>query len=507
MTQITERVGMPEDYFIKGVRQTYRNPSEALFRELLQNAVDAGANSVDFTLTDTQIIAEDDGCGMTPEILRSALLTLNGTYKRAGSVGGFGSAKEIILYAQKSYEIYSLDTLVQGAGLEYTLQPAAPRVGTRITIVPHAHYEYSKEKFLPIAANFLRSCGTIADITLNGETIKKRIFDREVKAFSWGRIFVKQMRLMTTEYAQVRVKGVHMFNHYVGTTKKQVLVEIDQPSTQILTSNRDGFCYGPAKVDFDKAMVDLAINKESFGIKSNKEVITGVTNYYALLKSNPDRLGTLTNLIANSEFAVDPLTMRAALASDDPNTVNRMVTEIIQSLHRQGNDQLAQQAAGVMTPAESEKAQIPVDFIIDTGPYTLATLPHYYHPHTMGARIKALTQQWREAIQQCLRIAFPDQQIFFRIGWTFNPDSEASFQRDKQGMFTFLLNPTLSHWKTGVRTYAGRLIATAMHEVVHSLGNTIARVIGDKKLILAVKTAALKQALPTEDNEVLAPTL
>ena len=75
MTAQSEIINLPEDYFLRSVWQAYGNPREALIRELLQNAVDAGATDIRFTLTDKTITIDDDGVGMTEEIIRPALLT------------------------------------------------------------------------------------------------------------------------------------------------------------------------------------------------------------------------------------------------------------------------------------------------------------------------------------------------------------------------------------------------------------------------------------------------
>jgi len=76
---------------------------------------------------------------MTEEIIRPALLTLNGSYKRAGSAGGFGAAKELIILAHSNYEVLTNDVVVRGQNIRFTLSRAdQPRKGTRITIEPHA---------------------------------------------------------------------------------------------------------------------------------------------------------------------------------------------------------------------------------------------------------------------------------------------------------------------------------------------------------------------------------
>ena len=89
-------VRIPESHFIKNARRQYRDPDTTLVREALQNSLDAGATHVEFEFGDDSFQVTDNGCGMTAERMVEALLTLSGTSKPAGAVGGFGAAKVVV---------------------------------------------------------------------------------------------------------------------------------------------------------------------------------------------------------------------------------------------------------------------------------------------------------------------------------------------------------------------------------------------------------------------------
>src|SRR5690554_1029095 len=102
---MNHQVAIPDNFFLKEARQEYWNVSGRLIAELTQNSVDAGATRIDFEFSDDGYSCQDNGCGMTKEIMIPALLTLGGTRKAERSTGGFGAAKKILLFAHKEFQI------------------------------------------------------------------------------------------------------------------------------------------------------------------------------------------------------------------------------------------------------------------------------------------------------------------------------------------------------------------------------------------------------------------
>ncbi len=77
-----------------------------------------------------------------------AMLTMGGSDKREGSVGGFGNAKLIVIFAHKNFQIHSLNTLAKGEVLSYELFDAEFFNGTKISCEFAADFNYEKEEMV-----------------------------------------------------------------------------------------------------------------------------------------------------------------------------------------------------------------------------------------------------------------------------------------------------------------------------------------------------------------------
>ena len=67
---------------------TYTN--ETAIADIIDNSFDAGADNVNVLIDDDFILIVDDGCGMTPEIMREAIKLGSDTEKEQGCLGKFG---------------------------------------------------------------------------------------------------------------------------------------------------------------------------------------------------------------------------------------------------------------------------------------------------------------------------------------------------------------------------------------------------------------------------------
>lgn len=471
MTELTETVVMPDDYFVRSAWSAYGNPREAFFRETLQNAVDAGATEVRFTLTDSTITVEDDGDGMSEEVVRPAMLTLNGSYKRAGSVGGFGSAKEIILFAHDGYEIHTRDVLVRGRGIRYSLETVAARAGTRITVRPHAMFSYSLGDFLGIVREYLSLCDVRPKVILNGDVVHGLKVERVGATLPWGVVCLRNLRNETRTYALIRAKGVLMFRRWIGECAKLVCVDIECPSTQILTSNRDSLT-GNAQDLLNAEFATLAIDKESYGRKrGQKSVIKGAHSFYLLCKQSPRRMEAVVTTLREVRCRSDILAeIERLFAGGDVcrEAFGQTVAHALTTLRDAGQECDAERVASLLAPADEAEA-VAVDFAIHYGEFDEDSLPAKYHPATMATRYQTLIALWRAALEEVCRIAMGESgRIAFRVGWTFE-EARASHEQ-VGGVHSFLLNPRLGTWKLSQRKYLPTLLAFAAHEVVHAQG-------------------------------------
>jgi hypothetical protein len=511
MEPTTETVSLPDDYFANGVWNAYSDPRQALFREVLQNAVDSGATQVRFELSPTHFTIEDDGEGMDEAIIRPALLTLNGSYKRPDSVGGFGSAKEIILFAQRSYEVHTRDVLVRGSGIRYTLEKTTPRRGTRITLQLHDRFEYSAEGFLRIGRSYLAQCDCAAEIYLNGDRQPSLHIERVAGSLPWGSIRIKQLRGGVTNHALVRVKGVLMFQRWVGEISKLVCIDIERPSTQVLTSNRDGFS-GPAQDLVSAQFAQLAIDKESYGRKTGgRAIIRGAHSYYLLCRQLAGRFSEIVETLhrtACSSALVGEIerVYHANTGLEVRKYFGELLDKAIVSVRDSGQQvEVARLVDLLQPPTDAEK--VAMDFAIHYGEYEADSLPEKYHPAQISARLRTLVDHWRSAVAEVARIEMPAGHGFpFRIGWTFEEIASvpiaASYHKEN-GVHTFLLNPKADAWKGSARQYLPQLVATAAHEFVHSreyhyhderfareLTELTGKILADSKLMGRVRAGA-----------------
>lgn len=235
----------------------YQGWREAWWREAIQNAVDAGAKNVRCEVREqpdgTYIVSsEDDGRGMTKEVLIDKFLQLGGTTKIAGEMGGFGAAKELLILPWLRWQVSAGNLVAEGVANQYELREVdEPRKGVRIEVTMPADQRTN----VSAAIAFVEKCELPgvkfhAVEQLYGEDKAKidEVFRGKLRAQDLleeipGRaaIYVSKVDYRGN-YLYVRVNGLFMFTQYVGETKgRQLIAEITAPSTEVLTKNRDGF--------------------------------------------------------------------------------------------------------------------------------------------------------------------------------------------------------------------------------------------------------------------------
>ena len=141
----------------------YRDWKSMWWREAIQNAVDAKAKIVHCEVArqprGVLVSCDDDGKGMSEDVLLNKFLVLGATTKEAEQAavtmrGGFGKAKELLVLPWLEWRITSGSISVVGAGVEYRVEQVAKRGGTRLEVLmPH---DNSTESVL--AYNYLKKC-------------------------------------------------------------------------------------------------------------------------------------------------------------------------------------------------------------------------------------------------------------------------------------------------------------------------------------------------------------
>lgn len=127
---------VPKEFFVEERNKFYDAWVEAFPREFFQNSVDAGAKTIRVRIDEakgkgsfgrdphrssvTRFVFEDDGHGMSHQVLENVFFTLGASTKRDenSSVGGFGRARIMQAFSQDRYSIRTRDRYVEGDGPE-----------------------------------------------------------------------------------------------------------------------------------------------------------------------------------------------------------------------------------------------------------------------------------------------------------------------------------------------------------------------------------------------------
>ena len=223
-------------------------------REVVQNAVDAGARNITLTFRQgyfpegranfdfdgtcardweareaaTILTCEDDGIGMDDDVIHDAFLRLGGSFKldETENIGGYGAAKAIILCGQ----MWSLDTnewhLDSGMmGNESIRRVDSPRDGTLIEmgITTSSYYRWKYEDLrtclvlchLPgvrIRLIHLSATGAV----LSDEVIKGVRAGRELIGLGWAKLSSNGAKAKVYRGLHVRARGLYQFTSYLS---------------------------------------------------------------------------------------------------------------------------------------------------------------------------------------------------------------------------------------------------------------------------------------------------
>jgi hypothetical protein len=429
------------EFFAKA-KNDYDNWHWAIIREFLQNSIDCGSDLIEITVQEfqgqTRLTVLNNGEPMTKDILVNKLLALGGSGKNfAGSVGGFGKAKEILYFCHENYVITSGQWTVMGSGAGYDLIEADEFAnGTVSTIVID---EDCYEDLLEQINNFAAYGQWNGTLTVNGRTHKvKQHKGSPRKQMGFGTVYTNNSHPNTLI---VRMNGIPMFFDYCSLDKC-VVIELNGKSSDVLTSNRDGLNY-PFRSQLSQFIVDLATNKR----KALKQ-----RNYTEYTRFEGAKLGHRTKCnIANM-----------IVSEDDPLQVeNRAIVPAIES---EDNKTITAPRTSI-TAAE---IAIDTEFIIknDSG----QKVPNYYNPgsYQFSSYSQKLVKYWTRIMLQLYRLFEKNGE--FSIGFVFDDECEAQHENKDYGR-VYYLNPCVRNFRKRFKlTERDRILSIAVHEFVHGLG-------------------------------------
>jgi hypothetical protein len=436
----TRHITIGPEFFAKAPLD-YSNPTFALIREFVQNCVDApGCRNITITSDNDSLTVSNDGAPMTAAILTDVFLSLGGTSKDAGSVGGFGKAKELLCFCHNSYKIESGDLTVYGSGASYKITRGTWFNGTRTTICLNESVFPNIESNVRLLASQMNWSGTLS---YNGVVLPTSLNARTKKAIGGlGKVKV----LKGGSSVIVRAGGVPMFSLH-GEDGLTVILDLIGDTKTLLTSNRDGLRYRYSQF-LSEFVKSLSTNKR----KALEEHVVEYIEY-----------GSSTLTVSAKREEVErkqgPVSMAALAVAEATEQVSGPTFG------------LSSQGEAVFSKSETTMEVMEVKFTIrnETG----MKLDRSYFPDTFGKRSKKLLEEWTKAIVKAHEILGVSDS--FAVGFVFSEDASALYEC-RGGVKTYYVNP-VSVEKCGTfRTMRFKkldkhdLLSYATHEVLHGIG-------------------------------------
>lgn len=257
-------------------------------------------------------------------------------------------------------------------------------------------------------------------------------------------------------YLNVRKNGLFMFEKYLGSAiKKNIILEITAPSTQVLNSNRDGF-KSQYDDEFSKLFAEIAIDKNSFDRAKGQRInFAGIKGFdfikfkeeikeFFLPSSSNEYMDVVVNALITSDVA------KLEEIKEHIKTVNPL--QFIQ-------------AEGIINAAiEHVEKHRGHDFVIDLGDSGYTEIPKRFHPNTMATVNKTVAQQWKSCLLEVMKANKLDTK--FRIGFVLESNIIAQFKRNEE-IEEYLINPDAEFLSLPKWLMIMKMLATAAHEITH----------------------------------------
>lgn len=268
-------VSVPPSFFVAERNSVYSDWHSAFWRELLSNALDAGASRVRIRtrVDQDQLTVDviDNGSGMTRDIVENVYMSLGASTKAGGEndgIGGFGRARILTCFSQDSYRIRTSDIVVTGQGASYEVAPCEPVVkGCALSIRMPDHAAFWIHKGLE---KVLRQSSLRCSIELNlqskdaegydlykldeklladkgdgwqrfrGWSHKGRQFDTlSDEKGPWASLHVSEGTTANSGSAIIRVNGMAMYEEMISAPVQVTADLVPERAREILTASRD----------------------------------------------------------------------------------------------------------------------------------------------------------------------------------------------------------------------------------------------------------------------------
>jgi len=480
---------VPKEFFVKE-RRMYANWQFAFWRELFQNSIDASSSNIKINITDKGngligVDFEDNGNGMSREVLENVYFKLGASTKSDGStVGGFGRARILTCFSMKNYTIHTQNSLVQGDGGSYEITEVDPRQGCLIQLeIENENFESLKkhlEEYLSLSQLFCL-------VTINGERWTTWSHRRQMTRtldlgnVTFANVFVNKSS--ANHRLLVRVNGTVMYYQFIRA-KAQVIVEIDpRLSREVLTANRDGMHNAYLAV-LNSFIEELSVDTMSAltnKLRKKNATIPGRGLIRSVNRNKPDK-----NLEKPAFDGVNKESLKNTLTEID-DLVDK-ISEINKALNQNSEDTNNVKISS-LNVGDNHALNLPDIFIIDdTSNDEVRKVIDRYNPNTWvvcerngikynkGRDLYKLMILWKiacqSAIDSLMKAYFHVGEVVWGLGWVFSDENEACCKHIHGGN-ALLLNPVDKNGKMAYSLSSKedrkKLMALAKHEVSHIL--------------------------------------
>jgi hypothetical protein len=367
-------IGIGREFFASALKD-YRDWEIKWWREVVQNAVDAGATEIalDAKQSDdgTWIVScTDNGGGMTEDVLINKFLVLGGTTKAGaapGVAGGFGKAKELILLPWIWWETHTRGVVVRGAGAEYEIKRGARNLrGTKLTVcMPPDQYTASHQAIAFVEKCFLPGIR----FRVNGKVYRGKLTSDKLIDRVPGKVdvFHVDKKDASSSGMLVRTNGLYMFSIGYQSVQGYLVAEITAPSIEILTANRDGFRDGGVRHAIDNLGTKIAKDVKS-ALRAKKGMIRqkfrGSGKFQAAKEREVEALASINSLIPTSSGRLDSMSMESVLEVIDTMTRVEPVVAVDDLADEPARPQRVPFDEGVFNEVERK---LLVDAMVDSG--------------------------------------------------------------------------------------------------------------------------------------------
>lgn len=498
-------IAVPRDFFLSERNTAYADWHGAFWRELISNSVDAGASRLHVRTRfspDGGFLVDlaDNGTGMSRETVENVYMRLGASTKRdEAGIGGFGRARILTCFSQRSYRIRTSNLVVTGEGGDYEIRETDSSVkGCAISVIT----DPEEARWLTRAlTRVLRQSRMAVEVTAdlvkeapNGSTLLQErdtghwsesgrfrgwtrvgshVRTLADEAGPWAEIHVSRGDKALHETSIIRVNGMAMHDDHLAA-RAQVIVElVPHRAREILTSARDSI-RSPWRHELQKLYAEIASEAQSALRNKTREKQT------ILIPTHRSSSGLA---LPKVKTGIPKITEEDSGRRND-DRAREMVTAFSQSLPQEADktgDPLIDELVTIRNALP--KARLDVGIHIDSPTAAQRAAIRRFLPETWslpggeGRNAELLHAAWTgacrhalEALVNCHPFAF-DETDRWVTGFVFDARMGACHTEVGGIRHGLLLNPVDDAGRIAFRLKSRedlrRLVALACHEVAH----------------------------------------